>query len=103
VWSYKDKFLPATFHKKTGVSSISQLYAWLRQNPLAPFNGQDVSYARVESTILTLGMALRDIRTVAFLEPDATGDFPDYIRCSPFEVQDYEQLLSECAALLPKR
>jgi hypothetical protein len=100
-WSSEDRYLPASFHKHTGRSSISQFFTWLKGNPLASAAGQKAGYQRVEKTILTIGLALRDVRTAALLEPGEGGEIPDYIRRSPFEIRDYEKILSECKLLLP--
>ena len=75
-WSSKDRYLPASFHKHTGRASISQLFTWLKGNPLA---SQGESYGRVERTILTIGLALWDVWTAAFLEPGEVSEFPEYV------------------------
>ena len=100
-WSSEDRYLPASFHKRTGRSSISQLFTWLKGNPLASVAGQKAGYGRVEKTILTIGLALRDVRTAAFLEPGEGSELPEYIRESPFEIRDYEKILADCIPLLP--
>ena len=87
-WSSEDQYLPASFHKRTGRASISQIFTWLKGNLLASVNGQGASYGRVERTILTIGLALRDIWTATFLEPGEGSELLEYIQESPFDIWD---------------
>ena len=99
-WTYKNEHLPATFHKMKGKGSIIQLLLWLKGQPLTPIHGQPASYGRVEKALLTVGLALRDMHIVAFMDPDNSGHLPIHIQASPFEIKDYEALGMECKMLL---
>jgi hypothetical protein len=82
------------------VGSIGQLQAWVKGKPLAPLGNQPASYGRLEKAILTIGLALRDIHTVAFMEVDESGHLPTHVQGSPFDIKDYEALAGGCRALL---
>lgn len=98
-WGYSEAVLPAEFHYKTGPGSLVNVLAWIKGNPLAPFQGKPAGYLRVEKTLLVLGLTLRELDRVLFSE-DGSAHFPDYLQDSPLTLVHLDKAIHGCKALL---
>jgi hypothetical protein len=89
-WSFEELYLPSEFHSASSIIKIRNLARepWLEM-------GSDA-----ELVVLSMGLALRDISAVQFLEEDET-DCPDWIRSSPLRITDGEELMDLWKKQLP--
>jgi hypothetical protein len=78
---------------------LSNLLAWVKRKPLAPFEGKPAGYRCVEKTLLVLGLALREVERVLFTE-DGSRSFSDYLVNSSLTLVDLDDTMAGCNTLL---
>lgn len=98
TWTSKKHFLPKTLHAVKGAGSISALYTWLKGDPLTTSGDELSTYSQVESVILALGLAMRDVWAVQF--PEQLTNVPPHIISSPIPFNEYGQLSHHAEDLL---
>jgi hypothetical protein len=92
-WQWGMKFLPAEFHRRKSISKILML---------AKENWADMGPDDAELTILSIGLALRDMEAAHFLEEgEDAEDVPDWVKTSPFVMNDMQKLLEVWERQLP--
>lgn len=99
-WGYGKEFLPASFHKTTGAGSLSHVVSWIKGNPLTLFRDEPAGYYRVENTLLVLGLTLRELARVLFMEEDTFQDYPAYVRNSELTIKDWDNARVGCQMLV---
>jgi hypothetical protein len=91
-WEWEDKFLPEEFHTKPSIFEMHKLASenWLDM-------GSDA-----ELVVLSMGLALRDMSAVQFVEEDNfPEDFPDWVKSSPLNITDGEGIMNIWREQLP--
>ena len=106
-WSLKTPHLPMEFYAQSNSNkereSFAAAKAYLLQDPLPHVGLGDVvgPYERVETTILIVGLMLRDMAKVCFLEPggDEAQSLPEYMQDSSFAIKEWEELGEVCSEI----
>ncbi|KAF4584650.1 hypothetical protein EYR38_001879 [Pleurotus pulmonarius] len=106
-WSLKTPHLPMEFYLQSNSNKERENFAaakaYLLQEPLPHVGLGDVvgPYERVETTILIVGLMLRDMAKVCFLEPggDEAQSLPEYMQDSSFAIKEWEELGEVCSKI----
>jgi hypothetical protein len=85
------EFLPKEFHVKTSILPIFKL---------ARENWDAMSSDQAELVVLSIGLTLRDISAVQFLEGDEE-DIPEWVQQSPYNIEQAHTLLEVWSHQLP--
>jgi hypothetical protein len=85
------EFLPEEFHVKT---SILQIFKLAREDWDA------MSSDQAELVVLSIGLTLRDIAAVQFIEGDEE-DVPEWVQHSPYNMEQAHKLLEVWSQQLP--
>ena len=99
-WGYNMATLPAAFHKRTGAGSLGNVLSWVKGNPLRSFEGKAAGYRRVEKALLVIGLTLREMDRVLFMDGDDARKLPDYINKSLLTLVDLDKAMEGCNDLL---
>lgn len=92
VWNQKSPHVPELFH--TSADHFQTLLAWLVGGPPST-----PSVAATQRYCLVMGMTLRDLQEVQFIEPDTVPDhLPPYLATSCWSFTYFEQLLQVCSS-----
>jgi hypothetical protein len=91
-WKSLNSFLPPGFHATSGKESYSALVKWLSNEPVTTRDKSLASYQTIETVVLSVGLAMRDIAAIQFQE-DST--LPTHVVNSPLQFRQYEAL-SHC-------
>ena len=87
--------MPKSFHKKGAKKELKNL---------AQPGKQEYSRASGELIILAMGLALREVERVQFIEPgqDFPGDMPAWVRNSPWEISDILSVVEIWETAIPE-
>ncbi|KAF7426510.1 hypothetical protein PC9H_008879 [Pleurotus ostreatus] len=103
-WALDTPYLPEEFYQFSSDERDREAFAaakaYLMQDPLPHVGLGDAigPYERVEKSLLILGLMLRDMSKVCFLEPDSdvANCLPDYMQQSPFALAEWNELTEVC-------
>ncbi|KAF4570171.1 Homeobox domain-containing protein [Pleurotus pulmonarius] len=103
-WALNTPYLPEEFYQfsndERDREGFAAAKAYLMQDPLPHVGLGDAigPYERVEKSLLILGLMLRDMAKVCFLEPDSdmANRLPDYMQQSHFALAEWDELTEVC-------